>query len=68
MEQIIKKLGHDIILTFTWFEDKKVWVKYFRSGEEVTDYLSFSYNDRKSIESFIEDFSTSRTDLTMWSY
>lgn len=67
MNQEIKKLG-EIIMTFTWFDDNKVYVKYFRNGEEIKEFSNLSYNDRQLCKDTTKEFEKNHHDLTMWSY
>lgn len=66
MEQLIKR-GEDLIITFTWFEDGRVYVKYFLKGKEIDSMDDLTTIQKTYLSETLKDF-CNETNLILYSY
>ena len=66
MEQLIKR-GEDLIITFTWFEDGRVYVKYFLKGKEIDSMDDLTTIQKTYLSEALKDF-CNETNLILYSY
>lgn len=72
MNQKLSVLANTFIISFTWMDDDKVFVKYFKGGIELTTmaFENLSSKDKISIDSEVRAFfeKSENAHLILWSY